>query len=72
MRARQPDQSITKILALKQNEDDKNDDDARCGEGMEQWGNEALQTFQRAWIRLTDFDGNGFGGLRRIRACAAS
>src|SRR6478735_6357370 len=54
MRARQPDQSITKILALKQNEDDKNDDDARCGEGMEQWGNEALQTFQRAWIRLTD------------------
>ena len=73
MRTGQPDQPITKILALKQNEDDKNDDDARCCERMEQRRNKALQTLQRAWIGLTDFHGNGFGrrrlsGLRPLPA----
>ena len=63
MRACQPDQPIAKILALKQNEDDKNDDNARCCERMEQRRDKALQTLQRAWIRLADFHRNGLEAL---------
>src|SRR6476660_2402332 len=71
MRTGQPDQTITKILALKQNEDDKNDDDPRGCEWVKQRGNKALQTLQCAWIGLADFHRNGFE-WRSFRACARS
>src|SRR6476660_3452712 len=60
MRSRQPDQPVTQILALKQNKDHKNDDDAGRRQRMKQWRNQTLQALQRARIGLAYFHGNGW------------
>src|SRR6476660_425186 len=58
MRSRQPDQPITQILALKQNKDHENDDDAGRRQRMKQRRDQAFQTLQRARIRLAYFHRN--------------
>ena len=61
MRTGQPDQTIAEVLALKQNKDHENDDNAGCRKGMKQRWNKALQALQCAWIGLKDFHRDGSG-----------
>src|SRR3984893_13465551 len=64
--ARQPNEPVTKIFALKQNEDDENDDDAGCREGMNERRDQGPQALQRTGIGLAYFHRNGRLGLRGI------
>ena len=56
VRAREPDQTVSKILALDQDEDDEDDDDAGGRERIEQRRNQGSQILQRARIRLAHFN----------------
>ena len=57
--AGQPNDPVTKIFALKQNEDDENDDDAGRRERMNERGDQSPQALQRTWIGLAYFHRNG-------------
>src|SRR3984893_7762422 len=57
--AGQPNEPVTKIFALKQNEDDENDDDAGCREGMNKRGNQSPKALQCPRIGLAYFYRNG-------------
>ena len=59
-----PAETIAQIVALKQNEDDKDDDNAGRGERMEQRRDQRAQALQCPRSRLADFDRN-----RRNRRC---
>jgi hypothetical protein len=59
IRAGQPNDSVTEIFALNQNEYDKNDDDAGRRERMNERGDQSPQALQRTRIGLAYFHGNG-------------
>src|SRR3979490_1925258 len=66
MRAGQSYEPVTQILALQQNEDHKNDDNAGCRERMKQRGDQALQTLKGTRIGLAYFHRNGCERCRSL------
>jgi hypothetical protein len=58
VRAREPDQAVSEIFALNQDEDHEDDDDAGCRQGIEQRRYQGPQVLQCSRIRLADFDRN--------------
>jgi hypothetical protein len=66
MRAREPDQAISKILALDQDEDDEDDDDAGGRQRIEQWRNQGPQILQGSRVGLPYFNGDRLGRPCRI------
>src|SRR6188768_804559 len=58
MRTSEPYQSVTQIFTLKQNENDKDDDNTGGSQRVKEGGDQGLQTFKCAGIRLTHFHRN--------------
>ena len=62
----QPDQTVAQILALDQDEDHENDDDARGRQRRYQGRNQRSQALKRARIGLQHFTGTGVRGVDRM------
>ena len=67
VRARQPDQAVSKILALDQDEDDEDDDDAGGRQRIEQWRDQGSQILQGTRVGLAHFNGDRQGRPGSIR-----
>jgi len=71
VRTGNPDEPISQVLLLQQDEDDENKDDARCREGLDQRRYQCRERLKRAGIWLSHFNRDGpvrdGAGIRRGR-----